>query len=304
MVIAPVLVGLAWLVSLRSIIDGTGPGALADGVHGGAGTALTALAVTVAWVAGYLTFFAGGKLLQAAGSGNVRVKKEARAPALTYGTVTVVAAVVAVLLQPHLLWWVVVFAPLTVIALAEIRRGTPRSLIAGVAETLASAFVVAVLASVALGGAVPVADGVTLTHRIFTVSVVEALPGSVWATVLWLAAYQVGTVLYVKTMIRKKGDRTWWTGSVVYHAVALLTGVLTVTTDALALFPWLLAVVVLGWALWRSWAVPRDATSTSPKNTWTPKKVGMAEIPVVVGVTVAGLLAALLYDGPVVLFIG
>lgn len=304
MIISPVLVGLGWLVGLRSILGDTGPDALAHGFHGGAGTALTALSVTVAWVVGYLTFFAGGKLLQARASGNARIRQEARTPALVYGAVTVIAAVVAVLLQPHLLWWAVVFVPLTLIALAEIRRGTPRSLIAGVAETLASAFVVAVLASVGVGGAAPVVDGITLTSRFFSAAVIEAVPGAVWVTVLWLALYQVGTVLYVKTMIRKKGDHAWWVGSVVFHAAAVLAGLLSLTGDDLAVFPWLIAVVVLGWALWRAYAVPKDATSASPKTTWTPKKVGMAEIPVVVGITVAGLLAALMYDGPLVLFIG
>lgn len=304
MIVAPVLIGLSWLAGLRSLIGDASTDGLGSGIHGGAGTWLTALAVTVAWVVGYLTFFAGTKWLQARASGNRRILDAARLPTLVYGAVTVVAALCAVVLQPHLLWWAIVFTPLTAIAVLEVRRGTPRSFIAGAAETVASAVVVAVLASVGVGSASPVTTGVTLTRNLFTADVIEALPREVWVTVLWLAMYQVGTVLYVKTMIRRKGDRAWWVGSVAYHVAALLIVLLSVTVDHLGLLPWLVAVVVFIWALWRSWAVPRDATATAPKAEWTPKKVGMAEIPVVVGVTVAGLLAALLFDGPIVLFVG
>ncbi|AGP30376.1 hypothetical protein A606_03625 [Corynebacterium terpenotabidum Y-11] len=303
MIIAPVLIGLAWLLGLRSILSDAAPDALASGFRGGVGTFLTALAVTVAWVVGYLTFFAGGKWLQARASGNTRIQDGARRPSLVYGAVTLVAVVCAVILQPHLLWWGIVFAPLTLIAVSEIRRGTPRSFIAGAAETVASAFLIPVLASVGVGSATPVVDGVTFTRSLFTTDVIEALPKEVWVTLLWLALYQVGTVLYVKTMIRKKGDRAWWIGSVAFHVAALAITVLTVTSDHLGLLSWFLAVMVLGWAAWRAYAVPKDATSAEPSTEWTPKKVGIAEIPVVVGITLACLLAAGLYDGPLVLFI-
>ncbi len=302
MIIAPVIVGIAWLCALRSIVSHAG--ALDSGFRGTAGTVLTVLAVTVAWVVGYLTFFAGGKWLQARSSGNTRIRDAARTPTLVYGAVTLVAVVCALLLQPHLLWWAIVFVPLTLIALVEINRGTPRSAVAGVAETVASAFLIAVLASAGVGSALPVTDGVTLTRNLFTADVVASLPEVMWWTLVWLALYQVGTVLYVKTMIRKKGDHAWWTGSVAFHVVSLTVVLFSVSSEHMGILPWLLAVVVFGWALWRSYAVPKDATSTEPKTSWTPKKVGMAEVPVVIGVTVAGLLAAVLYDGPLVVFIG
>lgn len=304
MIIAPLIIGLAWTVALRALLADLGDGALTSGFRGTPGTWLTVLAVTVGWVVGYLTFFAASKWLPARASGNTRIMTGAQRPLLVYGAITLVAVVVAVVLQPHLLWWAVIFAPLTLIALLEIWRGTPRSFIAGAAETVASAFVIPVLASVAVGSASPVTGGVTLTRNLFTSDVVEALPTEVWVTVLWLALYQVGTVLYVKTMIRKKGDRTWLTGSVAFHAVALLVSVLTITADDLAVLPWLIAVAVFAWSLWRSWAVPKDATSPTPKKAWTPKKVGIAEIPPVVAITLAGLLAAALFDGPLTLFIG
>ena len=80
MIIAPLIVGLAWLWALRSIVSDAG--ALGSGFHAGIGAVLTALAVAVAWVVGYLTFFAGGKWLQARSSGNTRIRDAARTPTL------------------------------------------------------------------------------------------------------------------------------------------------------------------------------------------------------------------------------
>lgn len=301
MIIVPVIVGLFWGITLWDIVPAADRG---SGLRGSGGMWLTYLTVTVAWVVGYLTFFAGGLWLTGRRSGNARVTGEARRPTLLYGSVTLVAVVVSVLLQPHLLWWAVVFVPLTAIALSEVNRGTPRSLIAGAAETVASAFIIPALATVGIGSAEPVSSGITLTRSLFSTDVISAVPAAAWVSAAWLGLYQVGTVLYVKTMIRKKGDPAWLNGSIVYHAVALVVVLGTVTVDLLGLLPWILAVIVFAWCLWRSWAVPRDAASGASGTTWTPKKVGTVEIPVTVAVAVACSAAAWLYDGPLVLWVG
>ena len=301
MIVIPVIVGLFWGITLWDTVPAEDRG---SGLHGSGGMWLTFLTVTVAWAVGYHAFFAGGLWLTGRRSGNARVTADARRPTLVYGAVTLVAVIVSVLLQPHLLWWAVIFVPLTVIALFEVNRGTPRSLIAGVAETVASAFLIPVLTTVGIGSAAPVGTGITLRRSLFSTEVVTAVPTAAWVSAAWLALYQVGTVLYVKTMIRKKGDATWLTGSIVYHAVALVIVILTVTAEHLALLPWIVAVVVFAWCLWRSRAVPRDAASGASGTTWTPKKVGMVEIPVTVGVAVACSAAAWLYDGPLVLWVG
>jgi hypothetical protein len=301
MIVIPVIAGLFWGITLWDIIPA---GSRGSGLHGSGGMWLTYLTVAVAWIVGYHAFFAGGLWLTGRRSGNARVTGEARRPTLVYGAVTLVAVIVSVLLQPHLLWWAVVFVPLTVIAVAEVNRGTPRSLIAGIAETVASAFILPVFATVGIGSSEPVGSGVTLTRNLFSSDVISAVPAAVWAAAGWLALYQVGTVLYVKTMIRKRGEPAWVTASVVYHAVALVIVLVSVKTDRLAVLPWLLAVIVFAWCLWRAWAVPRDAASGASGTTWTPKKVGMTEIPVTVGVALACSAVAWLYDGPLVLWVG
>jgi hypothetical protein len=50
---------------------------------------------------------------------------------------------------------------------------------------------------------------------------------------------------------------------------------------------------------------PARCPPQPPKGTpWPPKKVGIREIPLHAGVAVAAVMAALFYDGPLILFIG
>ncbi|MEY8567093.1 YwiC-like family protein [Corynebacteriaceae bacterium 7-707] len=295
MVAVPPLVGVFWCLK---IWDALAPADRGEGLHGTAGMVLTFLAVTVAWVVGYLAFFAGGILMRAR---NATMRRRAVAPTVLYGAVASVAAVVALVLQPHLLWWSFVFLPLVAVAVYETWRGTPRSLASGIATTAASAFIVPVAATVGLGASVPVSGGVTWTSNLFTAAVVDALPPAVWVSFLWLLLYTVGTVLYVKTMIRKKGDAAWLAGSQVFHLAALLVVVGTLAVRYVHWAAWVVAVAVFAAALWRSRAVPASAAAGTP---WTPKKVGVREMPLHAGVAVAAVMAALFYDGPLILFIG
>lgn len=294
MLLVPLIIGLFWCLK---IWDSVGAADRGDGLAGSAGMTVTLVAVTVAWVVGYLAFFAGGILLRAR---NATMRRPARTPVLIYGTVAAVAVVVALVIQPHLLWWAFVFVPLIGIAVYETRRGTPRSLASGAATTAASAFIVPVVATIGLGASTPVSGGVTWTSNLFNPDVVEALPAAVWVTFAWLLLYTAGTVPYVKTMIREKGSPSWLIASQLFHLVALLVVVATVAVRYVHWLPWLIAVVVFVVALWRSRAVPASLASGTP---WPPKKVGMREIPLHVGVTLACIAAALFYDGPLVLFI-
>ncbi|HIW91593.1 MAG TPA: YwiC-like family protein [Candidatus Corynebacterium avicola] len=294
MIVIPVIVGVFWMLKVWDTLLPVDRG---DGLRGTAGMWLAYLAVTVAWVVGYHAFFAAGIWMKAR---NATLKKASRTPMLVYGAIAGVAAVIALLLQPHLLWWVFVFGPLIAIAVYETWRGTPRSLLSGVATTAASTFIVPVGATIGLGASRPVSGGVTWTSNLFTTDVVEAVPSAVWVTVFWLLLYTVGTVPYVKTMIRKKGDQAWLIGSQVFHLVALIAVLATFPVRHLHWAAWLVAVVAFAVALWRSRAVPASAAAGNP---WPPKKVGVREAPLHAAVAVACLMAALLYDGPLMLFI-
>ena len=81
-----------------------------------------------------------------------------------------------------------------------------------------------------------------------------------WSMLGWVAAYCIGTVWYVKTMIRERGKSGWLAWSIGWHAATAIAAAL--------LSPWYL--LVFGPALARSIALP--------KRRLTPKQVGLIEI--------------------------
>lgn len=85
--------------------------------------------------------------------------------------------------------------------------------------------------------------------------------------------YFTGTVIYVKTLIRERGNRTWLNLSYGFHTALLLVCVVG---------GWWIAALVAAALLARAIIIPRLG--------WTPKRVGLTEI----GSTVAVALAALL----------
>lgn len=92
--------------------------------------------------------------------------------------------------------------------------------------------------------------------------------------VMAICVYFVGTVIYVKTLIRERGSRLWLNLSYGFHAalvaLCLVTG-------------WWIAAAVAGLLLFRAIAVPGRG--------WTPKRVGLTEIASTIAVALAALLA-------------
>lgn len=91
--------------------------------------------------------------------------------------------------------------------------------------------------------------------------------------VLAICLYFVGTVIYVKTLIRERGSRRWLNLSYGYHALLVLLCVVG---------GWWAAAVIALALLARAVAVPGRG--------WTPKRVGLTEI---VSTTVVALAALL-----------
>ena len=220
----------------------TGP--LLVGIAAG-GAAWVQLPLTLAWFLGYFAFFAAGLWLK---SGR---KQRFGPPVLVYSLACVPAGVAVLVMDPSLVRWVPSFAPLLVIGLVLAAERKDRSLASGLATTAAASLMTAVA--------------------------YDAGPGTDWARA-WLltgvmALYYVGTLLYVKTMIRERGNRVYEIASVAWHAVA-----------AAALVPvswWLAAVFAL--LTVRAYAAPRLRL--------TPKRVGLGELVLNVLVVVVALIA-------------
>lgn len=196
-----------------------------------AGPSWTQLPLLVAWLGGYLLsyyVFLAVKTQQLS-----RVGPQV----LVYSAVTVPAAVLVVVVRPELLSFAPLYALLAAVNAAYAWRRSERALLNDLASVVQGALMVPVAA-----GAAGVA------------------PSAVLAPFMVVLLYFAGTVLYVKTMIRERGDPRYLRGSITYHAAAaVVAGILA----------WPLAVP-FGWFLMRAAWLPHR----SP----TPKRIGMIEI--------------------------
>ena len=206
-------------------------GPLLVGILAG-GPAWVHLPLTVTWFLGYFAFFAAGLWLK---SGR---KARFRPPVVVYSLACIPPAVAVLLMEPGLLRWVPAFAPLLITGLVLAAERKDRSLASGLATTAAASLMTAVA--------------------------YDAGPGDDWS-LAWvltgvMAAYYVGTLLYVKTMIRERGNRAYEVASVAWHAVAAVL---------LAAVSWWLAAV---------FALLTVRAYAAPRLRLTPKQVGIGEL--------------------------
>lgn len=206
-------------------------------------------ALVVAFWLGYFAFDAATLWLKA----RPNRRAQFRAPVLVYGAAAAVVGVVAVVaLGPALLWWGLVFGPLSLGALWLARARRERSVLSG-GLTVAAASL--------LAAAVACPDPRAVTSR------------ALWTTALAFA-YFFGTVYSVKTMIRERGSRPWWVASVAHHVGFLVLVGVAVTLGVLHPV-WL--VLPVG-TLARAAVLPRIGPFAQPPRTVRPAVLGAVEI--------------------------
>jgi hypothetical protein len=171
-----------------------------------------------AWLAGYLL---SCFLLQAIKS---RRPQRYRSPLSWYSTVTAVLALLVGLACPRVLLFAPAYAALLAVNAWHAYRRRERALLNDLASVLQSCLMVFVVGAVA-----------------------GQPPAQALTPFLIVLLYFIGTVLYVKTMIRERASRAYRHASVGYPVVALLIAVLVGWLPA-AVF-----AVLLG----RAWLVPR-----------------------------------------------
>jgi hypothetical protein len=203
-----------------------------------AGPSWRHLPLLLAWLVGYCAFFAAGLWLRSRG------KRRYWPPVRTYGVLTVVLALVVIAVQPDAAHWVVVFLPLLAFSLWCSWRRADRSLLSDGVTVLAACLMTVVAAGFGQRIGKPQAPGL---------AELAWLPGAdqgrTWVLAGLLLAYFAGTVLYVKTMIRDRGDAGRYRLSVTYHvAVCVLAAVASPWLGALfAAFAVRAAVVPKRW---------------------------------------------------------
>ncbi|HMT31629.1 MAG TPA: YwiC-like family protein [Dermatophilaceae bacterium] len=207
------------------------------------GPAWIHLPLAAFWFAGYFLFYAASMWLKSG-------RKARYLPATrAYAGLAAVLGVVTALAAPGLLRWVPWFLlPLGVGLWAAAHR-QERALLAGLTTVLASA--------------------------LMTVVAYDAGPGEDLRRAVLLAVGQFlyfgGTVWYVKSMIRERGNLRFRRLSVGWHALS---------TVAVATFSLPLAAVFLVLTV-RAWIVPRFSFS--------PKQIGIAEIASTLAVALVSL---------------
>ena len=213
-----------------------------------------------AWLFGYLCFNAATLMTKAA----VVRRATYRRPLVVYGASASVLGVVAVGLGgPGVLWWGIGGIGLVAAALVLTRRKLERSLLAGLVSIVAG-------------------TGVGVVARFWVPTEVLDATGREIAVLGFVVAYFAGTVFTVKTMIRQRGSRAWLAASIGYHLVVLAGVVAAVAVSWLGWVWLVLAVVLLGRAVWEP--------TTLSRTPLTVLQIGLIEMLLSLLVVLAALL--------------
>lgn len=196
-----------------------------------AGWSWVAAPLLGAWLAGYLLSYYAFQVVK---TGRVR---RYRQQLTAYAALMLPLAAVVVWARPAVLWFAPPFSLLWAVNAWHARRRRERALVNDLASVAQSCLMVPVVATV-------VGELETAVAGAFVVCLV----------------YFIGTVLYVKTMIRERDSVAYRRWSVAYHAVALPVGA------------WLGPAVtgVFGWLLVRAWVLPGRRLA--------PRHVGLVEL--------------------------
>ncbi|MFP4311037.1 MAG: YwiC-like family protein [Nitriliruptoraceae bacterium] len=196
------------------------------------------------WLVGYLAFYALSRWLRS------RRRRRELTPVLVYGSVAAPLGVATLALAPHLLRWVGLYLPLLAASTVLMLRRKERSLANDVLTVLAAGLMTPVVVDAAGGD----------------------LDGRTWVVTGALTAYFLGTVPYVKTMIRERGRRVWVWGSLAYHLLGTAGAVALVVTG------WQAWWLVLLWVLLTLRAIAGPAANARRARPLRPVVVGVGEI--------------------------
>jgi hypothetical protein len=184
-----------------------------------------------AWLAGYLLSY---YIFQALKS---RRPARYRPQLVLYAALAAPLAVPVVLARPEVLWYAPAYAGLSAVNAWYAARRRERALVNDLASVVQSCLMM-----------------------LLVVTVAGTVTGAPFGAFLLCLAYFVGTVFYVKTMIRERGNVSYRRWSAGYHILAF--GVAT------ALGPW--SAALFAWLLARAIALPPRGLS--------PLRVGLIEI--------------------------
>lgn len=216
--------------------------------HEGRGDAY-ALVLGLFWLAGYFAFHAASVWLK-----SHRQQRFLR-PVVTYGAVAAALGLVTwALAGPALAWWAVPFVPVLVVALALAASRHERALVGGLLTVAAACLVVLVAA-------------------FESPALVPGRNGSAVGLALVCFGYFGGTVFFVKSMIRERGNRAFLALSVGWHVAVLAAAV---AASLLTGFAWAWTAFFAAVAI-RALVLPLVGPMRRDGRRFTPKQLGIAE---------------------------
>lgn len=171
-----------------------------------------------AWWGSYLAYWSWTQWLRTRSESR---RALLRIPLTAYTLATATLALVAILVAPYLLLWAPVFLPLAAIAAHQVWRGHERSILSGVATTAMASLMTAVFYDLGTQGAGGFLGLGETAATLATSANPSNLTGWHWA---WMATacvsgYFVGTVPYVKSMLRGRKSTPLLVGSIALHVV-------------------------------------------------------------------------------------
>ena len=220
-----------------------------------------AVPLFITWWAGYFTYFAITIWVKS------RLRPKHLPPVLTYGAITALAGIAALITQWQLIAWLPIFAPIIAVAVYETIKRRERSLVSGWSTVLAAAMMLPTVESISTSGTP------------------AAVSGDLWWATAWFALYFGGSIYYVKTLIRDFGNRSRFIQSVGIHAIVCVAALGLAFAQP---HTWPVAVVGALLAA-RSYAVPHIAQRRGKRI--PPKYVGMVDGVVTVFVVAAAFAA-------------
>lgn len=211
-----------------------------------------AVPLLLLWLVGYFAFYDLSLWLKA------RNKTRYVRPLQVYGGLSAVLGAIVLWLEPALIQWGIVYAPLLSIGLWQAWKKDESALLGRIMTVIAACLICAVTFS---DGLFPFLQGLQTNPAFARAAMATAI----------LTLYFVGTVFYVKTMIRERGEKGFLAYSVGYHAVITLLATWAAITQGVH---WLVPVFLLATTI-RAYVLP--IIGPMRQKTITPKQVGITE---------------------------
>ncbi|MBT1177453.1 YwiC-like family protein [Bifidobacterium callimiconis] len=263
----------AWAMALMPALAGIGL----------AGANLTTIWLLTCWILCYCVQYSAARWLKS------RRSRRYMPPMLVYTVALAILGIPFILLHPAILLWAPLFATLAALSFVAAWMRRERSIWANIAVILAACSMTVVVCWIGNPALVSHSSAMQSSQ---TGGIGLLSPGrwsiSTWLTVplphasliaaMIFALYEFGSVLFVKTMIRERGSRTYLVASWIWHVGLVAAGFMV--------FPWFggLALILLA----RAVTLPAIARRRKVK----PLAVGLTELVTILltcAVTVIGV---------------